>query len=159
MSIDDVGEIGQFLSSILLLQGIQDVSAEDKAILLQHLPMWEQKYHGRLASDTAGRCLGLLTNDPSVLDRIYFKAPYSPHLHFRGMRQMIDGVKNMLESKLDKCGGPGCVRRIQKDGSVLLQCGRYVDHVFRHLTSTHATPCRCKSAVYVRASCLRRKFI
>ncbi|KAJ7452172.1 hypothetical protein B0H11DRAFT_2074643 [Mycena galericulata] len=111
MSVDDVGETGQFLSSLLLLQGTQDVSAEDKAILVQHLPDWERKYRGRLASDTAGRCLALLNNDPS-------------------MRQMIDGVRNMLESKLDKCGGPGCVRRVQKDGSVLSQCGR------------------CKSAVY-----------
>ncbi|KAJ7938313.1 hypothetical protein B0H13DRAFT_1942389 [Mycena leptocephala] len=113
MSVDEVGEIGQFLSSILLLQGVQDVAEEDKAILLQHLPIWERRYRGRLASETAGRCLALLTADPDP-----------------GMRQMMQGVKDMFESKLDKCGGPGCVRRVQKDGSDLSQCGR------------------CKSAVY-----------
>ncbi|KAJ7718602.1 hypothetical protein DFH07DRAFT_332989 [Mycena maculata] len=111
MSVDDVGEIGQFLSSLLILQGIQDVSAEDKAILLQHLPSWERQFRGRLASETAGRCIALFTDDP-------------------GMRPMMDAVRNMLEGKLDKCGGPGCVRRVQRDGSVLSQCGR------------------CKSAVY-----------
>ncbi|KAJ7686830.1 hypothetical protein B0H17DRAFT_940099, partial [Mycena rosella] len=111
MSVDDVGEIGQFLSSLLLFQGVQDVAEEDKAILREHLPIWERKYQGRLASETAGRCLALLNNEP-------------------GMRQMMQGVKNMLESKLDKCGGPGCVRRAQRDGSDLLQCSR------------------CKSAVY-----------
>ncbi|KAF8172793.1 hypothetical protein K438DRAFT_1920986 [Mycena galopus ATCC 62051] len=108
---DEVGEIGQFLSSLLLLQGVQDVTEEDKTILLQHFPTWERRFPGRLASETAGRCQALLTND-------------------RGMRQMMQGVKDMLESKLDKCGGPGCTRRVQVDGSVLSQCGR------------------CKSAVY-----------
>ncbi|KAJ7468462.1 hypothetical protein FB451DRAFT_1256285 [Mycena latifolia] len=111
MSVDDVGEIGQFLSSVLLLQGVQDVAEEDKATLLQHLPIWERNYRGRLASETASRCLALLNDQHS-------------------MRQMMQGVKNMLESKLDKCGGPGCTRRDQRDGSNLLQCGR------------------CKSAVY-----------
>ncbi|KAJ7756185.1 hypothetical protein B0H16DRAFT_1538938 [Mycena metata] len=86
MSVDDVGEIGQFLATLLLLQGIQD-----------------RKFEGRLASETAGRCLALLTADPR---------------------------QDILESKLEKCGGPGCVRRVQKDGSELSQCGR------------------CKTAVY-----------
>ncbi|KAJ6524531.1 hypothetical protein B0H19DRAFT_1200169 [Mycena capillaripes] len=112
MSVDEVAEVGQFLSSILLLQGVQDVAEEDKAILLRHLPNWEIKYRGRLASETAGRCIALLAGP-------------DPH-----MRMMIEGVKNMLESKLDKCGGPGCTRRVQRDGSDLSQCGR------------------CKSAVY-----------
>ncbi|KAJ6520620.1 hypothetical protein DFH09DRAFT_1373358 [Mycena vulgaris] len=111
MSVDDVGEVGQFLSSVLLLQGVQDVAQEDKEILLQHLPIWERKYRGRLASETASRCLGILRDDP-------------------GMRPMMQQVKNMLEGKLDKCGGPGCIRRVQRDGSDLLQCGR------------------CKTAVY-----------
>ncbi|KAF7326610.1 hypothetical protein MVEN_02597700 [Mycena venus] len=111
MNADEVGEIGQFLSSILLLQGVQGVTEEDKAILLQHCPTWERRFPGRLASETAGRCLALLTADPQ-------------------MRQMMQGVKDMLESKLEKCGGPGCTRRVQKDGSDLSQCGR------------------CKSAVY-----------
>ncbi|KAJ7115565.1 hypothetical protein C8R43DRAFT_1038838 [Mycena crocata] len=111
MSVDDVGEIGQFMSTILLLQGIQDIAAEDKSILLHHLPIWERKFRGRLASETAGRCLALLTDDPD-------------------MRQLMQGVKNMLESKVDQCGGPGCARKVQQDGSDLLQCGR------------------CKSAVY-----------
>ncbi|KAJ7026695.1 hypothetical protein C8F04DRAFT_1045389 [Mycena alexandri] len=111
MSVDDVGEIGQFLATLLLLQGVQDVADEDKAILLQHFPTWERKFSGRLASETAGRCLALLTADPR-------------------MRPMMQGVKDILESKLEQCGGPGCVRRVQKDGSELSQCGR------------------CKTAVY-----------
>ncbi|KAJ7160916.1 hypothetical protein C8R46DRAFT_1105960 [Mycena filopes] len=111
MSVDNIGEIGQFLATILLLQGIEEVADEDKAILLQHLPIWERRFRGRLASETAGRCLALLSEDPD-------------------MRPMMQGVKDILESKLDKCGGPGCVRRVQKDGSDLSQCGR------------------CKTAVY-----------
>ncbi|KAJ7889940.1 hypothetical protein B0H14DRAFT_3429419 [Mycena olivaceomarginata] len=112
MNADEVGEIGQFLATLLLLQGVQDVAEEDKTIILQHCPIWARRFPGRLASDTAGRCQALLNNDPS-------------------MRQMLRGVKDMLESKLDRCGGPGCTRTAQKDGSDLSQCGR------------------CKSAVYV----------
>ncbi|KAJ7353390.1 hypothetical protein DFH08DRAFT_692711, partial [Mycena albidolilacea] len=111
MNADEVGEIGQFLATLLLLQGVQDVAEEDKTIILQHCPIWARRFPGRLASDTAGRCQALLNNDPS-------------------MRQMLRGVKDMLESKLDRCGGPGCTRTAQKDGSDLYQCGR------------------CKSAVY-----------
>ncbi|KAJ7619362.1 hypothetical protein FB45DRAFT_930568 [Roridomyces roridus] len=111
MPLDHIAELGQFLSTLFLLQGTQGVSAEDKSILVQHLPQWERRYDGVLAGETAGRCLALLTDD-------------------RNMRPMMDMVRNMLESKMDKCGGPGCTRRVQKDGAVLQQCGR------------------CKSAVY-----------
>ncbi|KAJ6598650.1 hypothetical protein B0H10DRAFT_2085252 [Mycena sp. CBHHK59/15] len=111
MGADDVAEICQFLSTILLLQGLADVEDGDKTVLLQHLQSWEQRFGGRLASETAGRCLALLTDDPV-------------------MRPMMEEVKQMLESKLDKCGGPGCVRRVQKDNTDLLRCGR------------------CKTAVY-----------
>ncbi|KAJ6463383.1 hypothetical protein C8R45DRAFT_518268 [Mycena sanguinolenta] len=111
MNADEVGEIGQWLWTLLLLQGVQDVAEEDKIILLQNLPIWGRRFPGRLASDTTGRCQALLTDDPA-------------------MHQMMQGMKIMLESKIDKCGGPGCTRRVQADGSDLSQCGR------------------CKSAVY-----------
>ncbi|KAJ7875730.1 hypothetical protein B0H14DRAFT_2343023, partial [Mycena olivaceomarginata] len=68
MSADDVAEVGQFLSSVLLLQGIQDVAEDDKAILLLHLPIWGGKYPDRLASETAHRCIALLGGpNPFVL--------------------------------------------------------------------------------------------
>ncbi|KAJ6469058.1 hypothetical protein C8R47DRAFT_989790, partial [Mycena vitilis] len=64
MGVDEVGEIGQFLSTILLLQGVQDVAEEDKATILQHLPAWERRFPGRLAAETADRCRAILQCSP-----------------------------------------------------------------------------------------------
>jgi len=63
MTVDDVGEIGQFLATLLVLQGTADLDELDKAILIPKLKQWERKYSVRLASDTSGRCLALLTDD------------------------------------------------------------------------------------------------
>lgn len=63
MSADEVGEIGQFLSTLLVLQGIADVEDSDKAILIPKLKQWERAFPGRLASNTSGRCLAILTDD------------------------------------------------------------------------------------------------
>jgi hypothetical protein len=60
MSADDIGELCQFLSTMLLLQGTEDIEEADKAVLVQHLEVWYNAYKGRLASDTASRCLALL---------------------------------------------------------------------------------------------------
>lgn len=64
MSVDEVGEIGQFLSTLLVLQGVANVDAEDKAILIPKLRQWERAFPGRLAANTSDRCLALLTDDP-----------------------------------------------------------------------------------------------
>ncbi|KAJ7161948.1 hypothetical protein C8R43DRAFT_880547, partial [Mycena crocata] len=111
MDVNDVSEIGQFLTTILLLQGTRDVAAEDRDILLQYLLVWDQKFRGELAAETAKRCLGLLTDDLNV-------------------RQTMQKVKKELESKIDRCGGPGCLREVRQDGSELFQCGRCMSAVY-----------------------------
>ncbi|KAJ7075911.1 hypothetical protein C8R43DRAFT_910692, partial [Mycena crocata] len=107
MDVNDVGEIGQFLTTILLLQGTRDVAAEDRDILLQYLPVWDQKFRGELAAETAKRCLVR-----------------------RNVRQTMQKVKKELESKIDRCGGPGCLREVRQDGSELFQCGRCMSAVY-----------------------------
>ncbi|KAK7014202.1 hypothetical protein R3P38DRAFT_3001621 [Favolaschia claudopus] len=108
---DSVAEIFQFLGTLLLLQGVQDVAPEDKAILLRHLPNCERKFVGRLASETAGRCMALLSDDPY-------------------MRPMMQEVKRVLEQPLEQCGGPGCTLRVQKNGAELSQCSRCKSAVY-----------------------------
>jgi hypothetical protein len=66
MSADHVGEIGQFLATLLLLQGITDVDEGDKKTLIPKLKQWNRTFAGRLASDVSERCLALLTDDPYV---------------------------------------------------------------------------------------------
>ena len=64
MNADEVAEITQFLSTILLLQPTPEVDEADKKILVKKLRQWAQRFPGRLASNTCERCLALLTNDP-----------------------------------------------------------------------------------------------
>jgi hypothetical protein len=70
MTVDDVGEIGQFLATLLVLQGTAEVDESDKAILVPKLKQWKRTYSGRLASDTSDRCLALLIDDPFVLSSL-----------------------------------------------------------------------------------------
>ncbi|KAF9460723.1 hypothetical protein BDZ94DRAFT_1265357 [Collybia nuda] len=111
MNADEVGEVGQFLSTLLVLQGVTDIDAEDKAILVPKLRQWERAFLGRLAANTSNRCLALLTEEPH-------------------MRPMMQSVKTMLESCIQKCGVTSCPRVLQTSGIELLQCAR------------------CKAAVY-----------
>ncbi|KAJ7190500.1 hypothetical protein GGX14DRAFT_483095, partial [Mycena pura] len=55
MSNDDIGDITELLSMLFLLQGEQDVAAEDKAILLKHLTLWEGRLDGTLAMSKSAR--------------------------------------------------------------------------------------------------------
>jgi len=64
LSADDIGELGQFLSTLVVLQGIADIDSKDKTILFPKLKQWEREYPGRLASDVSERCLALLKDDP-----------------------------------------------------------------------------------------------
>jgi hypothetical protein len=66
MTVDEMGEIGQFLATLLVLQGTGDVDESDKAVLIPKLKQWKTIYSGRLASDTSERCLALLTDDSFV---------------------------------------------------------------------------------------------
>lgn len=63
MSADEVGEIGQFLATLLVFQGTSGIDENDKKILIPKLKEWERAFPGRLASDTSLRCLALLTDD------------------------------------------------------------------------------------------------
>lgn len=111
MGPDEVGEIGQFLATLLLLQGTAGVDASDKSALVPKLKQWKRTYAGRLASDTSERCLALLMDDPS-------------------MRPMMQHVKKMLEGCLQKCGGPNCERTQQTSGDELMQCARCKSAVY-----------------------------
>ncbi|GLB37343.1 putative MYND finger [Lyophyllum shimeji] len=111
MTADEVAEIGQFLSTLLVLQGIAEVDEADKAILIPKLKQWERTFPGRLASDTSTRCLTLLTDDSR-------------------MRPMMQAAKLMIEKNLTNCGAPGCGRPQREDGSDLMQCARCKSAVY-----------------------------
>ncbi|KAL0955721.1 hypothetical protein HGRIS_001939 [Hohenbuehelia grisea] len=104
LNATEVGEAGQFLSTLLLLQGAAAVADEDRNILIPKLRQWQRSFNG-LASDVSERCLAILTDDPN-------------------MRSMMSSVKSMIERKLVQCNGPGCSLRLRSTGADLLQCAR-----------------------------------
>ncbi|KAL0955722.1 hypothetical protein HGRIS_001939 [Hohenbuehelia grisea] len=63
LNATEVGEAGQFLSTLLLLQGAAAVADEDRNILIPKLRQWQRSFNG-LASDVSERCLAILTDDP-----------------------------------------------------------------------------------------------
>jgi hypothetical protein len=60
---DELGEMGQFLSTLLMFQGDADVQPQYKAALLPKLKVIERRYRGTLAGETAERCRGYLSGD------------------------------------------------------------------------------------------------
>lgn len=62
---DTIAECSQFLATLLLVQGITDVDAQDKQTLLPALRAWVRKpaFRGRLASDASERVVWILTGD------------------------------------------------------------------------------------------------
>ena len=67
---DRVAEANQFLSSLLLVQGADDVDPADKEALLPKLKAWKTmpKFRGRLASEASDRAILLLTNVQRVFE-------------------------------------------------------------------------------------------
>jgi hypothetical protein len=59
---DGIGEICQFLSTLLVLQDVSEVSEEDKGLLVPKLARWKRSGKGALAGNASERCLDLLTN-------------------------------------------------------------------------------------------------
>lgn len=64
-NIDHVGEITQFLSTLMILQGTEEITEEDKKALLQKLNQWKRTYKGtgRMAESGSERCKTLLTSN------------------------------------------------------------------------------------------------
>ncbi|KAF9016110.1 hypothetical protein BDZ89DRAFT_1022994 [Hymenopellis radicata] len=111
VSHTEIAELGQFLSTLLVLQGLDDIPADDRKKLFDQILQWVRTMPPVFAVETCERCLMMLENDAES----------------RGMQRM---VKASLEKGLKECGAPGCGRKVQGDGSAMLQCSK------------------CKAAVY-----------
>lgn len=65
-SADEIGEIGQFLSTLLALQGPEGISAEDIDRIKPIFRTWKQMFRGRLAGEVGERCTTMLSNNECV---------------------------------------------------------------------------------------------
>ncbi|KDQ28302.1 hypothetical protein PLEOSDRAFT_29855 [Pleurotus ostreatus PC15] len=111
LDADSIGEATQFLSTLLLLQGIADVEQADKTALMPKLRSWVQVYRGQFAAETSSRCIASLTSDPT-------------------MRTHMIQVKALLEESLHKCGSTNCGLSASNGGGQLLQCSRCKSAVY-----------------------------
>jgi hypothetical protein len=68
LDIDTIGEITQFLSTLLLLQGTSGITEDDKKALSSKMKKWENMYRGtgRVAENASERCNALLTSKSYV---------------------------------------------------------------------------------------------
>ncbi|KAI0091336.1 hypothetical protein BDY19DRAFT_935212 [Irpex rosettiformis] len=108
---DDVAETCQFLATLLLVQGTDDIQKQDKDSLLPVLRQWVKRpaFRGRLASDASERVVWLLTGD-------------------RSMAQPLSMVRNHLIAPLEKCSAQGC-SKTRANGD-LMKCSRCKSALF-----------------------------
>ncbi|KAI0346136.1 hypothetical protein BDW22DRAFT_1425659 [Trametopsis cervina] len=102
---DSIAEVNQFLATMLLVQGIADVDAEEKKAVLVPLRAWVRKpaFRGKLASDASERVVWLLTED-------------------RGMAVPLEMVRSKLREPLEGCAAPGCTKTLSTHN--LQKCSR-----------------------------------
>ena len=62
-----IAELNQFPSTLLALQGTDDVDDADKNTLVPYLKRWIRQYDGLLGSQTSERVWAILTNDRYVI--------------------------------------------------------------------------------------------
>lgn len=63
----EIAELGQLLSTLLVLQGVDDIPADDQKKLYDQILQWVRTMPPVFAVETCERCLMILENDASVL--------------------------------------------------------------------------------------------
>jgi hypothetical protein len=101
-----VGEMCQWASTLLVLQGVDDIDPAHKDKVVSILERWETRYKGVFAGETTGRVLGALTGDPT-------------------MTAMSNMVRRQLERALQECNLPSCSLMQRPTGEDLQQCTKY----------------------------------
>lgn len=134
--LDIVGEIVQFLATLLLLQNTSSVSEEDKKEIIKKCTQWKQTFRnsGRVAENASERCIAMLRTNKSVICLKHgIVIAHAAGLFFSGLPAGYDIVKTQMVKCIEKCGVASCPRRKQASGSDLMQCGRYVKHSTNYL--------------------------
>ncbi|KAK0486316.1 hypothetical protein IW261DRAFT_1454884 [Armillaria novae-zelandiae] len=104
-SLQIIAEVCQFMATLLVLEGTEQITADEQKSLEAMLAAWLRGMPSVFAKETCERCLSLLSSDQES-------------------RFMANSVKGMLEKALRQCGGAGCDLETKHDGSALMQCGR-----------------------------------
>ena len=60
---DQVAEVGQFYATLLLLQGQDGISEDDRKAAISRLTKWQRASSGTFAEETLERCLAALGGD------------------------------------------------------------------------------------------------
>jgi len=101
-----VGEVCQFLATLIVLQGTESIAPEDRTALAQRLREWKREYTRTFAAETSGRCLTLLNT--SSADNV----------------MITRTIKAKLDKGVENCNSPECNVTVRNNGAELLQCSR-----------------------------------
>ncbi|KAF8555674.1 hypothetical protein OG21DRAFT_1507438 [Imleria badia] len=110
-SESEIGEICQFLSTLLVLQGTSTIPEDIKQKLIPKLDTWRRRYDGQFPGETSDRCYQSLkgTLEMTMMSRM---------------------MKDKLEMPLSQCGARGCDLRADSVGLELKQCSRCKSAVY-----------------------------
>lgn len=105
---ENVAEITQFYSTLLLLQGQEGIPPEDKRAVIIRLKRWRTMFKNfAITEQQIERCLGSLEGATGEL------------------RSMIQVAKVLLEAPLKRCAsGETCERNVDDGKAPLLNCSR-----------------------------------
>lgn len=106
-----IAEICQFLSTLFVVYGLDNLDEEDRAPLLRKLRTWNEEYRGRFAEETTGRCIQMLA--PEGQEGMQME-------HF-----LMPLMRMTLTLGVEMCAIKGCPSE-KDENRQLMQCGRWV---------------------------------
>ena len=121
---EEIIRVLQFLSTLLLVQGTDNIPAEDKTALVARLQVWKRRFSQILAGEIAERCLGIINEDMCVFTVALNNLERLLTTTNRFMLPTIIGVRTALLKGVQTCAAERCSRREGSDGGPLLRCAR-----------------------------------
>lgn len=105
MDAGPITEISQFLSTVLVLQGVEDIDSATKTTLIKSFKKLEHRHRHVFAAETLRRCIDMVEDS-------------------RAMREMFMFAKDMIKAPYKECGAKSCKVREGHRGQKLMPCSK-----------------------------------
>lgn len=105
MDAGPITEISHFLSTVLVLQGVEDIDSATKTTLIKSFKKLEHRHRHVFAAETLRRCIDMVEDS-------------------RAMREMFMFAKDMIKAPYKECGAKSCKVREGHRGQKLMPCSK-----------------------------------